>query len=322
MTQTLPLERAEELRQFLSGRGYTFESRPHQKFLARGKDAVVSLYESGKVVLGGSSPTELAEVSRFIESLGGSPATRETSVSATESIEGFHETRVGIDEAGKGDYFGPLIASAVLATEYQAKKLLQIGVRDSKALKTPQIRTIAGQIRSEILVPGQWRTVKIAPIRYNSLIQTMGNLNRLLGWAHARTLEEVLKFKEPCSLAIADQFGDPKYIREALFSKGRNIRLVQVPKGERDVVVAAASVLARAEFLDSMQAMRDEFGEEFPLGATHVEQFARNLVQKRGADVLLKTAKVHFATTSRVVSDPQALLANLARSPTAQESSG
>lgn len=188
-----------------------------------------------------------------------------------------------------------------MATEEQAEKLKEIGVRDSKRLSADSVREKATYIRKNILSSGQWKVVLIPPSRYNILIVRMGNLNRLLAWAHARAIEDVLRFDLDCSLAISDQFGDKKYIEEALMAKGKTIRLIQTPGGERDVVVAAASIIARQEFVNYVEQMREKYKEEFPLGATHVEKFGKELVKRHGELILLDTAKVHFATTGRLV---------------------
>lgn len=312
MPHVLPHDRSAELRTFLEGRGYLFEDRPHQVFLARGRDTVVNLYSNGKIVIGGSRPEERAAILAFVETHGGVQGeSRGDSPHSRQSLD-FHETRVGMDEAGKGDYFGPLVACGVLATEFQAQKMKSKGVRDSKDLSATAVRELASWLRDEALERGQWRLVPVPPIRYNLLILRMGNLNRLLGWAHARALEDVLRFNEPCSLAVADQFGDPKYIADALMANGKQVQLVQTPKGERDVVVAAASVLARDAFVSAMEAMNRTYHQTFPLGASHVEEFARALVAEHGDEILLETAKVHFVTTSRVANSMPHLKKTLA----------
>ncbi len=288
-----------KLKEYLASRGYVFEERPHQEFLARRNGTVINLYENGKIVMGGASVNEQNEVLKFAETLK-SLATTVESTSMYQDLN-IHGTRIGSDEAGKGDYFGPLVACAVMATEEQAEKLKEIGVRDSKRLSADSVREKATYIRKNILSSGQWKVVLIPPSRYNILIVRMGNLNRLLAWAHARAIEDVLRFDLDCSLAISDQFGDKKYIEEALMAKGKTIRLIQTPGGERDVVVAAASIIARQEFVNYVEQMREKYKEEFPLGATHVEKFGKELVKRHGELILLDTAKVHFATTGRLV---------------------
>lgn len=307
MTVTIPKEKFAAFREFLAGRGYAFQARPHQEFLAKGRGAAVNLYSNGKVVIGGSSVDEQSAVRDYLERETGQRDEGSTSDSAELSALDIHQTRIGSDEVGKGDYFGPLVAAAVLASEFQAQRLKDVGVKDSKALEDHAILEIAERVRRSILVRGQWRLVVVPPSRYNILMTELGNLNRLLAWAHARAIEDVLLFNEPCDLAIADQFGDPKYIQDALMAKGRRIRLVQTPHGERDVVVATASVLARQEFLNQMEALGAKYGERFPLGASRVEDFARDLVKKHGDEILLDTAKLHFATTARIVTSVDSL---------------
>lgn len=305
MVQDLPPEKFDELRGFLARRGYSFESRPHQVFLAKGRGAVVNLYQSGKLVVGGSSPEESAEIARYVQSIGGSPAPKADSRQAALDLENLVEPHVGSDEAGKGDYFGPLVVCAVIASTEQFDVMRSEGVRDSKDLTTHDILRLASTLRTKILKPGQWKVVLIPPRRYNTLMVEMENLNRVLGWAHARAIEEVLAYPLPVKLIVSDQFGDPKYIQDRLFSKGRTMRLYQTPNGERDVVVAAASVIAREEFLTEMERMGKEYGTTFPRGSSDVEGFAKELAATRGDEALLETAKIHFATTKAVARSPQ-----------------
>lgn len=311
MTSILRSQAHAKFRTFLAERGYSFEDRPHQVFLARLNHTVVNLYNNGKVVLGGSDLKERAVLLTYIQSQGGEVDEDDLRRSSEISTQDLHQTRVGMDEAGKGDFFGPLVTCAVLATEQLAVRMRDRGIRDSKDLSAESIRSSAEWLRREALQPGQFRVVTIPPTRYNMLMLRMGSLNRLLGWGHARALEDVLRFPEPCHLAIADQFGDPKFIEDALMTNGRQVQLLQIPKGERDVVVAAASVLARDEFVTSVDRMGQRYGEHFPLGASDVEKFSREFVTKHGADALLDTAKVHFSTTVRVVQSIDSLVRSL-----------
>ncbi len=168
--------------------------------------------------------------------------------------------RIGSDESGKGDYFGPLVIAA--------------------AFVTPDA---------------------IGPQRYNELYEKIRNLNKLLAWGHARALENLLE-QVNCDLAIADQFGDERFILNALLEKGKRIRLVQRPKAEEDLAVAAASILARAEFLTRLRRLSDEVGTSLPKGASpSVELAARMVVKKHGRERLSTIAKMHFKTTLAVL---------------------
>ncbi len=205
--------------------------------------------------------------------------------------------RIGIDESGKGDYFGPLVIAAVFVTQSTQRDLSLMQVRDSKKISDGRIQELAPEIRQ--LCPHS--IVTIGPQRYNELYAKIRNLNRLLAWGHARALENLLGQVE-CSLAIADQFGDEALILRALQEKGKQIRLVQRTKAEADLAVAAASVLARAEFLSRLNRLSQDVKTTLPKGASPaVELAAKMVMKKHGPERLGTVAKLHFKTTKQVL---------------------
>ncbi len=206
-------------------------------------------------------------------------------------------TRIGIDESGKGDYFGPLVVAAVFVDATTESELRLMQVRDSKKISDGRILELAPDIRT--ICPHS--VVAIGPQRYNELYRKIKNLNRLLAWGHARALENLLE-RVDCDLAIADQFGDERLILNALQEKGKRIRLEQRPKAESDLAVAAASIVARAEFLLRLKRLSDEVGTTLPKGASPaVELAARMIVKKHGQERLGAVAKLHFKTTQAVL---------------------
>jgi len=206
-------------------------------------------------------------------------------------------TRIGIDESGKGDYFGPLVIAGVLVTPADEPDLRLMRVRDSKRISDGRILEMAPDIR----LICRHSLVTIGPQRYNELYAKIKNLNRLLAWGHARALENLLEHSD-CALAISDQFGDERFILNALLEKGKKIQLIQRPKAEEDVAVAAASILARAEFLIRLKRLSDEVGLPLPKGASQaVEAAGRSIVRKLGQDRLEGLAKLHFKTTQTVL---------------------
>jgi ribonuclease HIII len=206
-------------------------------------------------------------------------------------------SRIGIDESGKGDYFGPLVIAAVLVTRDREQELRLMEVRDSKRISDGRILELAPDIRA--LYPHS--IVAIGPQRYNELYAKIRNLNRLLAWGHARALENLLGH-HACEVAISDQFGDERFILNALMDKGKHIRLVQRPKAEADLAVAAASILARAEFLSRLKRLSEEVGTTLPKGASPtVELAGRMVVKKHGVERLKTVAKMHFKTTEAVL---------------------
>jgi len=208
--------------------------------------------------------------------------------------------RIGSDESGKGDYFGPLVIAAAFVTPEIEPDLKLMEVRDSKKISDGRVLELARDLRQVC----KHSIVAIGPQRYNELYEKIRNLNKLLAWGHARALENLLE-QVNCDLAIADQFGDERFILNALLEKGKRIRLVQRPKAEEDLAVAAASILARAEFLTRLRRLSDEVGTSLPKGASpSVELAARMVVKKHGRERLSTIAKMHFKTTLAVLATP------------------
>lgn len=206
---------------------------------------------------------------------------------------------IGTDESGKGDYLGPLVIAGVFLDEASGEKLTTMGIRDSKKISDHRIvefaRTIIKSIKKE-----HFSIVVIGPEKYNQLYSKIGNLNTLLAWGHARAIENILSTTN-CKTAVADQFGNEAFIQNALMKKGKEIDLIQMPKAERHVAVAAASILARDAYLYRMRKMSADFGIQMPKGASRaVVEACEALVKQHGRGVLQKIAKVHFKTTQAI----------------------
>jgi ribonuclease HIII len=206
--------------------------------------------------------------------------------------------RIGLDEAGKGDYFGPLVIGAVYLDAQSEGKLTAFRVRDSKLLSDTHILQIAEEIKELC----SHEVVTISAKRYNELYNEIHNVNNLLAKGHAFALEKLLE-KVPCQLAIADQFGDASYLRDALLEKSRTITLEQRTHGEEDIAVAAASILARAEFVQQMERISSRLGITLPKGASdpNIITIGREIVKKYGKDTLEKAAKLHFRTSQEII---------------------
>lgn len=199
--------------------------------------------------------------------------------------------RAGTDESGKGDFFGPLVIAAVACDFKQGVALAEWGVADSKKLSDGRAAKLADEIRNAQIPHA---IVAIGPEKYNELYDKFKNLNRMLAWGHARAIENLLE-QVDVDIVIADQFGDESLIERALFEKGRKIRLVQMPRGEQDIAVAAASVLARAEFLRRLAALGKEFSVSLPKGAgAPVDVAGRQIIKSHGLATIAKVAKLHF----------------------------
>jgi ribonuclease HIII len=210
---------------------------------------------------------------------------------------------IGTDESGKGDYFGPLVVAGVWVDEKINEKLKILGVKDSKLLSDKRCRELAMKIRE--ICAGRFEEVELLPDRYNELYEQFKkegkNLNHLLAWGHARAIESILS-KTSCPKAVADQFGDEKYIQSKLMEKGRKIQLIQTPKAERYIAVAAASILARDRFLTRIEKLGQKYTTVLPKGASDsVITVAKLIVQSVGIGELRSIAKLHHRTTQKVM---------------------
>ena len=207
----------------------------------------------------------------------------------------------GVDESGKGDYFGPLVIAGVYSDERTAEALVKLGCKDSKAI--PDDKKIAAIAAKIMQLPGvAYEVVCIGPKRYNELYSEFGNLNRLLAWGHARVIAALHEKVPTCTRALSDQFANEWVLKTALGKRRVPVQLEQRTKAESDVAVAAASILARARFVKWMNDTAAAAGCDMPLGcAGHVTKAARAFVAKHGKERLSDVAKLHFKTTAKVL---------------------
>ncbi len=204
---------------------------------------------------------------------------------------------IGIDESGKGDYFGPLVIAGAHVTPDQEAQLRDLGVRDSKTLSDRRAGILAAHIRTLCTTT----LVTIGPERYNSLYASLKNLNTMLAWGHARAIENLLE-TVTCEQVIADQFGNARFLNNALMQKGRTVKLIQKPRAEQEMAVAAASIVARAEFLRRLQDLSSRFAITLPKGASmQVISAGKAFVEQYDAATLSQVAKLHFRTTKKVI---------------------
>jgi len=207
-----------------------------------------------------------------------------------------YNQKIGTDEAGKGDYFGYLVVAGVVVDKNKEKLLNALGIRDSKLLSEKQIFFLSFKIKQLC----KYNIVKISPKKYNELYDKFRNLNRLLAWAHARVIENLLE-KSECDLIVSDQFGDKSFLKNALMKKAKRIKLIQKPNAEKDLAVAAASILARAEFLLSLKRLSKKYSIKLPKGSKPED--AVKIVKKKGEAILDEIAKKHFRVTKKIVKD-------------------
>ena len=289
----------EKLRAICVARGWTPFEVAYTRFAFKADHLKVnvSAYTSGKVVIAGKGTED------FVRDVIEPEVTGAAKLGYDEVLHpDWFESHAGLDESGKGDFFGPVVAATVIADRPAIESWIKAGVKDSKRIAELQIIKLDKIIRETrgVVV----RTWFCGMPKYNELMaRPRANLNLLLAWMHASALNDALAQK-PVSWGLLDQFTEQPLVQRELAKKGvKNFELKMRTKAEEDPVVAAASVVARAEFQRQMGMLSKKLGERLQKGAGPLvkEQGAR-IIEKFGARGLGEFAKLHFRTAYEVVS--------------------
>ncbi len=301
-TKLLTSEQQRRLELHLREGGYDLFEVAYSRAAAKREGVNIVLYQSGKLVVQGKKSAEWVEFvfePLILQGLLDPVAGDETCAAAAPSGEDL-TPRIGVDESGKGDFFGPMVIAGFLWTPERADLLRQLGVKDSKQMASDaKMLQVAETLERQC--PQHIEVICLMPPTYNRMVARMGSVNRVLAWGHATVMENLLERHPGTRKAVADQFGPEHQIRNALKTRGKAIELVQRHRAESDPAVAAASILARAGFVRAMSELGEKAGQVLPKGATHVRGPAEALVRAKGPDILLETAKTHFRTTRQVL---------------------
>ncbi len=280
----------DKLKEDLSKMGFAFSKPSYTLFSAKKKGIICMFYESGKFTVQGK------EKDHFIEFYLEPEIMKNFSYTHPEAFVNY-TARIGVDEAGKGDFFGPLCVASVYADEEKIKELLALGVKDSKTFSDKKILEIGKKLKDRFA----HTLLRIFPEKYNELYLRFKNLNSLLGWAHATVIEKLV-LQTKCSNIIIDQFANESVVKKAVEKKKISIHLSQRHRAEEDIVVAAASILARYGFLEGMKVLSDEIDMLLPKGASKkVIETGEKIVSRHGPQILEKVAKIHFKTHGEII---------------------
>lgn len=304
-TTKLTAAQAAELHAHLKENNFEFRDVPYARFAGAKDKLNVVFYESGKLVVQGKGTQEFVEF--ILEP-----------VILQQAKLGYEEVlnpdlllpRIGVDESGKGDFFGPLCVAGVYVNAEVIRQWKDAGIQDSKNIGSDKrIADLADVITK---TPGAVTTVvPIGNEAYNRLYVKMKSVNTLLAWGHARVIENLMLQQHRMApkpvRAISDQFASSKdVVAKSLMSLGRGIELLQRHKAEEDMAVAAASILARNEFVKRLAGLEKQFGLKLPKGASAaVDAAAKEFIAKHGAENLPKVAKTHFRTAYRAQGLPE-----------------
>jgi len=304
-TTNLSSNQADALKTLLQARNYQFREVPYARFAAEKEKTNVVFYESGKLVVQGKGTQDFVEFVLEPEVLKQAKLGYESVLNPEILLP-----RLGVDESGKGDFFGPMCAAGVYMNESMIKPWKEAGVRDSKNIGSDKrIRELAEIIRK---TPGCVSTVvPIGNEAYNRLFLKLRSVNAMLAWGHARVIENLMALQyqmKPAPVrAISDQFAaTADTVNKALMRLGRSIELIQRHRAEEDLAVAAASILARNEFVTRLSNMEKQYGMVFPKGAgAIVDAAAKEFIGTHGVENLPKVAKMHFRTALRAQGLPE-----------------
>ncbi|HMJ64606.1 MAG TPA: ribonuclease HIII [Candidatus Binatia bacterium] len=296
---------ASALLSYLQKNSFEFRDVPYARFAAANDKVNLVFYESGKLVIQGKGTRDFIEFVLEPEVLKQARLGYETVLNPDLLLP-----RLGVDESGKGDFFGPLCVAGVYVNEQVVKAWQESGIRDSKNISSDKK---IGEL-AELIRKTQGCVTTVVPIgneAYNRLYEKIRSVNTLLAWGHARVIENLMsqqnRMNPPPSRAISDQFASSKdVVAKALMGQGRKIELVQRHKAEEDLAVAAASILARDEFVSRLKRLEKQYQMAFPKGASAaVDAAAKEFVAKHGAENLTKVAKMHFRTALRAQGLPE-----------------
>jgi ribonuclease HIII len=306
---TIDDQQREKLKAYLEDRNWEFRDMQYAHFKAVQDKTNIVAYNSGKLTVQGQGTEEFVLFVLEPEILKTSGFGYEDELAEPESDKpeiAFYP-HAGADESGKGDFFGPLVAAGVFVDEESEKLLTQYGVRDSKTIKSDkQIKAVAAKIRKA--VDGKYAVVPIGPAAYNRMYTSFGNLNKLLAWAHAKVIENLLEKAPECNDVLVDKFAAEYVVKNALQGKGRKIKLRQQTKAESDIAVAAASILARDRFVWAMEKLSEDAGVALPKGASKkVKETGKRIAREQGIDALENFAKLHFKTYEEIKNSCQGI---------------
>ncbi|MEM8952874.1 MAG: ribonuclease HIII [Verrucomicrobiota bacterium] len=295
-TAPLTSDQAKALHRLLDQLGFKFTTKPYTLYAASKDKLSVAVYEKGpKVLIQGKATEEF--IINHLE-----PEILQEAKLGYEEVHhpDWFSPHFGIDESGKGDFFGPLVTAGVYTNQSITRTLMNLGVTDSKRITSDKrITDLAEQIES---IPGiAVDVIQINPLKYNDLYESFNNLNKLLAWAHARCIANLVAKKPTCPRTLSDQFGNPRLIEQALAKHHLPaLELQQRTKAESDPAVAAASIVARHRFITALKTLASEAGLDSPLprgAGPKVQSFMRDIAHAHGKNALRPLAKLHFKFT-------------------------
>ncbi len=234
----------EELKNYIEKIGLK-KVRPKTEYeLLRIKDGKISIvvYTSGKVVHNGTKGSQQV-------------------IDAILKKEKIYDYIIGSDEAGKGEWYGPLVVEGVALTPELIMECRRMGVRDSKSIAEKQLMNLAQKLVKQKFPR---KLVILKPEVYNSKykeFQNEGkNLNDMLAWAHSAAIKDLLKeIKFNNAKVVIDKFDFQKTEYRLSSVDRTNLEIIQKTKGESEISVALASIIAKHIFENEVDKLNKKY---------------------------------------------------------------
>jgi len=280
--------------------GFSPMETPYSVFSYKSKSRGVNVvfYTSGKLVISGKGTEDF--VTNILE-----PNVTGVARLGYENVHNpeWFEKHAGLDESGKGDLFGPVVAACVIAGKSAVEKWIAAGVRDSKSISSDKkIFELEKLIRGTegVVVKAAFPRIE----KYNLLYKKYGNLNALLGHLHFLALNEALAEAmesggELPAWGLLDQFTKSPIVQRELSRNGIAFDLRMRTKAESDPVVAAASIVARATYVREIAKISEIAGMRIPKGCGEIaKKTATEIFRKFGRERYGEFVKLHFKTAT------------------------
>lgn len=271
-------------------------------FSAQTPDAVITAYKSGKVLFQGRHPE--AEIEKWPQGESKTTEKHERNEPSpfTPKNSLYLSSHIGSDEAGTGDYFGPITVSAVYMNEANINLLQEIGIKDSKTLSDDKISQLALKLMEEEI---PYSLLVLPNEKYNRLQRQGWSQGKMKAMLHHHAIKKLKKKigNQRYDGIVIDQFCTPQVFERYIHSEDE--RLLEhtyfVTKAESySLAVAASSIIARAKFVEEMERLSKEVGIPLPKGASEkVDRAIAEIIRNKGKETLHYCGKIHFANTEK-----------------------
>ncbi|ASK63018.1 ribonuclease HIII [Virgibacillus phasianinus] len=273
-------------------------------FRAKTSNGVITAYRSGKVMFQGKA-AEFESI-KWVEELEIEPVKGKPNPKLNHNFTPpstiYNVSHIGSDEAGTGDYFGPMTVACVFVKKEQLAKLKEIGVQDSKNLSDTTIKRLSKEILSLNIL---YSLLVLRNEKYNDLKARGWSQGKMKAMLHHHAIQNVSNKAGQDSFEgiVIDQFCEPglynKYIGSERQKSAPNTYFITKAESY-SIAVAAASIIARTSFLKEMDLLSGTIGMTLPKGASkQVDQTIAQIIREKGHQALHACAKTHFVNTKK-----------------------